>query len=579
MNLLSRTWTLRWQGRPAARAAPADAATALQIGQWAVDAAANELRRGAQTTHIEPKAMQVLLLLAAHGGEAVSRETLLATVWPGVVVGDEALTQSIIKLRKALGDNPRAPACIETIPKRGYRLIAPVVRGGMAAASDTPGAPATPADAQRAGHARAVGIGIGVALAVAAAVALLAARPQLPAAAADSDALDPAADERASIESVAVVPFESVGNGAPEYLARGVRSDLMTDLARLSGLRVIDGSTAGTGFRIEQVARYLVSGSVQRDGETLRVNVRLVDSRTHEQLWSLRLERPYGSLLAIQNEISRGLLAQLPRRLGTAERGELSRHSTQNINAYEHFLRAKALFLVRRPHENELARADYARAIAEDPQFARAYAGLAMTYAMDYRYGRRADRAAALARAEELVESARQIGPDNPEVWWALGFVRTQGRHHAQAIEALRQAIRLNPSYADAYALLSGIHTYSGDAARSIPLLRKALRLNPGGGHLYFLLLGRAYLFQSDLEQALINLREATRRNPADLETHVFLAASLVAAGDLAAAEREADEVRVAEPGFAMRAWLEAYPLTSDAYRQRLLQLTTAVLP
>ena len=164
-------------------------------------------------------------------------------------------------------------------------------------------------------------------------------------------------------------------------------------------------------------------------------------------------------------------------------------------------------------------------------------------------------------------------------MWWALGFVRAQGRHHEPAIEALRQAIRLNPSYADAYALLGGIYTYTGEAARSTPLLRKALRLNPGGGYLYFLLLGRAYLFQGDLEQALINLREAVRRNPADLETHVFLAASLVAAGDPPASEFEADEVRIGEPGFSMRAWLETYPLASSAYRQRLLQLTAAVLP
>ena len=383
MNLLSRVWTLRWQ-KPAARAAPADDVGApLRIGQWAVNAAANELRRGAQTTHIEPKAMEVLLLLAARSGEAVSRETLLAAVWPGVVVGDEALTQSIIKLRKALGDNPRVPGYIETIPKRGYRLIAPVMRSG--AAPGAPDAPDAAADVRRGKRARAAGIGTGVVLAAAAATAFLAWRPQLPAATgADIDALDPAAEERAGIESVAMVPFEIVGNGAPEYLARGVRSDLMTDLSRLSGLRVVDGGALG-GERIAQLARYLVSGSVQRDGDTLRVNVRLVDSRTHELLWSLRLERPYGNLLEIQNEISRGLVAQLPRRIGAAEREQRDRHNTNSVAAYEHFLRAKALFLVRRPHENELARADYARAIAEDPQFARAYAGLAMTYAMDYR--------------------------------------------------------------------------------------------------------------------------------------------------------------------------------------------------
>ena len=99
-----------------------------QIGEWWVDPAANELRRAGETVRIEPKAMEVLMLLAEHGDRVVSREELLKAVWPGVVVGDEALTQSIIKLRRALGDDPRAPSYIETIPKRGYRLIAPVVK-------------------------------------------------------------------------------------------------------------------------------------------------------------------------------------------------------------------------------------------------------------------------------------------------------------------------------------------------------------------------------------------------------------------------------------------------------------------
>src|SRR5687768_484814 len=112
-------------------------AARLQIGDWWADRTTNELGRGGETVRVEPKAMEVLMALAGRAGEVVSREALLDAVWPGVVVGDEALTQSIIKLRKALGDNPRAPAYIETISKRGYRLIAPV-GGAQAAAAPLP---------------------------------------------------------------------------------------------------------------------------------------------------------------------------------------------------------------------------------------------------------------------------------------------------------------------------------------------------------------------------------------------------------------------------------------------------------
>ena len=98
----------------------------LRIGEWWADRSTNELSHGGETRRIEPKAMEVLMALAGSAGQVVTREQLLSTLWPGVVVGDEALTQSIIKLRRALGDNPRSPSYIETISKRGYRLIAPV---------------------------------------------------------------------------------------------------------------------------------------------------------------------------------------------------------------------------------------------------------------------------------------------------------------------------------------------------------------------------------------------------------------------------------------------------------------------
>jgi DNA-binding winged helix-turn-helix (wHTH) protein/TolB-like protein/Tfp pilus assembly protein PilF len=578
----------------------------LLIGEWWVDRSAAELRRGKETARIEPKAMEVLLALAARAGAVVSREALLESVWPGAVVGDEALTQAIIKLRKALGDHPRAPTYIETIPKRGYRLIAPVTRsdfapptaGVVAAPALEPGSlpshapvpasmsgPATaPSRAPVGAHTRAyrkpavAAVVLAVALVVG--IRMVQTGPQpVPPALGEADAFDPAAEDRAGIVTVTVLPFVTIGGGAEQdYLAHGIASDLMTDLSRLPGVRVIDLGGDASQARLARAVRFVVSGSVQRDAAMLRINVRLADARTHEQLWSQRMERPNGDLLTIQNEIGRGLVAQLPGRISRAGREQLAKHYTSNPAAYDDFLRAKALFLVRRPQENDQARVYYAKALEEDPQFARAYAGLAMTFAMEGRYRRPADAAAALERAERLAESARQIDPDLPEVYWALGFIEVQSRRYEQAIAALLTAIALNYSYADAYALLGGIYTYTGQAARSVPLLRTALRLNPDGGHLYFLLLGRAYLFENDLEQALINLREAAQRDPEDIETHIYLAATLVAAGDPSAAKLEADEVHSHEPGFSMAAWLNGYPLNPGPYRQRLLQLASGVL-
>ena len=118
---------------PAARPG-SPTAPLLSIGDWQIDPDANELLRDGRAVRVEPKVMQVLLRLADRPGGVVTREELLDGVWPGVVVGDEALTQTIIKLRRALGDDPRRPTYVETIAKRGYRLIAPTRRGDEASA-------------------------------------------------------------------------------------------------------------------------------------------------------------------------------------------------------------------------------------------------------------------------------------------------------------------------------------------------------------------------------------------------------------------------------------------------------------
>lgn len=516
----------------------------LRIGEWSADRATNELRRGRERLRIEPKAMEVLMALARRPGEVVSREALLSELWPGVVVGDEALTQSIIKLRRAFGDQPKNPAYIETIAKRGYRLIAPVAE-----------APARSADRRayrRAGAAVA-------ALAVLLVAALFWKPAPRPAEAPDREPL-----------GVAVLPFEALGPGHEhDYLARGIGSDLMTDLSRLPGLQLITPPAGKPG----QAARYLVSGSVQRDAANLRINVRLIDARTGAQLWTQRFERPFGDLFAIQNDISRSVLEQLPARIGEAERQRLAKRYTFSTEAYDYFLRGQALFLVRRTSDNQQARALFAKALELDPKFARAYAALAMTYAMDYRYQGSPEASAPLERARSLALTAEGIDPGIPEVHWALGFVQAQGRHHEQALQHLQKAIELNRSYADAYAFMGGIHTYLGQPARSIALLRTAQHLNPDGGQLYFLLLGRAYLFEHDVEQALLNLRQAHVRNPENLETRLFLAAALVAQGELGEAQWEAEQIRALEPGFSVAGWLATYPLRSAPHQQELARL------
>jgi DNA-binding winged helix-turn-helix (wHTH) protein/TolB-like protein/Tfp pilus assembly protein PilF len=551
-------------------------ASGLQIGDWWADPAANELRRADEAVRIEPKAMQVLMALADRRGRVVSRDELLAEVWPDVIVGDEALTQSIIKLRRALRDRPRAPAYIETISKRGYRLIAPVgIRHPAPDMGKLEGRTPPPPPGVHARHRVRYGVAaVGIVLAtIVAAVYLGPPKHALPALAeVESETLDAGDSRHANLTTVTVLPFEPLGPDY-DYLARGISSDLTTDLSRLPGLRLISAVTGTPGVRAPPGVRYVISGSVQREPGTLRINVRLTDARENQNVWSERFERPAGELFAVQDEIVRNLAERLSGQMLEAERQRIAKRYTRSPEAYDYFLRGQAQFLVRSSDANERARALYRKALDLDPNFARAYAGLAMTYAMDYRLRESSGPSPALVRAFELAETARQIDPNIPEVYWALGFVHAQGRRHQQAIEALAKAIELNPSYADAYALMGGLYTYVGQPAKTIPLLRTAMRLNPDSGYLYFLLLGRAYLFEGDVEQALINLREAVTRNPGDLETRIYAAAAMEAAGDHRGAEQEADEIRSLQSVFVTDRWLATYPLASTPHEEQLRRL------
>ncbi|HEY1287446.1 MAG TPA: winged helix-turn-helix domain-containing protein [Burkholderiales bacterium] len=532
----------------------------LRVGDWAVEPPLNQLSAAGRTVKLEPKAMAVLVYLAQRRGEVVSRDALLAAVWPGVVVSDDAVTQVIIKLRKALGDATESPAYIQTISKRGYRLVAPV------------GPPQAAAGRKAKRWIPWLAAG-GLAAAILAGGTLWWNQDR-PASVATLEL----EATRAAQPTVKIRPFEALGDD-PEaaLLARGLTADLATDLSKVEGLSVIGAGSAGDaqspGAQSESAAvRYVVSGSVQRVDDRVRLNVRLSDAQTGKQLWSERFDRALNGFFAVQEELGPKILQILPAKVSEAELRRMAQRDTGNLEAYKYFQRGQAALLVRQKAENETARDMFRRAIALDASFARAHAALALTYAADYRNQWVSDGAAALERAFDLARTAREINPDIRETYWVLGFVHLERREHAQALRYLETAVELYPSFADAYALMAGIKTYVGRPSEALPLLRTALRLNPEGSSLYFLILGRTYFALGDAEQARLNLEHALKRNPVNLEANVYMAALQVAAGDKAAAAWKADEIRALQPGFTTRAWMETQPLTDPAQKTRLVQ-------
>jgi DNA-binding winged helix-turn-helix (wHTH) protein/TolB-like protein len=526
----------------------------MRVGDWSVDAGLNELRQAGKVVRLEPKVMEVLIFLAAHPGEVVSREALLAAVWPGVIVGDDALTQAVIKLRKALGDTPKQPGYILTIPKRGYKLLAPV-ESAPSQDSVTPRVSSVVWRPYRSYMALTVLL---LVLIVTGLWALFAPPHK---------AISYATKTTSSEVGLVIVPFQ-VLESTPKSLclATGLTSELKSDLSRLSVLRVY----TSTGTTASPDVHYRIDGIVQHDNGRVRVQVHLIDTRTGQELWSEQFDRPLRDLLDLQSELSKRLMNELPLKLSEAERNRAAHPYTRSVEAYELFLRGQSALLARGRLENEMARDFYLQAIQADPDFARAYAGLALTYAADYRHQWVRDGKEALVHAMKMAESARQIDPDIPEIYWALGFVHAQHREYQVALSQLSKAVQLNPSYADAYALMGGIETYLGRPEKSVTLLRTAQRLNPEAGYLYYLLLGRAYFFLNDFEQARINLSEALARNEADLEAHVYLAAVKASQHDADGAAWEVDEIRTLQPDFQLATWLQTYPLSDQALQLHL---------
>jgi DNA-binding winged helix-turn-helix (wHTH) protein/TolB-like protein/Tfp pilus assembly protein PilF len=549
----------------------------LRVGSWTVEPPLNRLSAEGKAVKLEPKAMALLCYLAQRPGQVVSREALLSAIWPGVVVGDDSLTQAVIKLRRALGDAAESPAYIQTIAKGGYRLVASVETCEPAAAA-RPDPPLQPGTGRNKWRLAAVALTAVLAVTLIGVWRANDVVAPLPAAIAAASA----ESSRAAQTTIRIAPLIALGEDAPaRLLAQGMTADLITHLSKVFGLSVVaDTVTArepDTPVASGSPVQYVVSGSVQRLGEQLRLHVHLADAPTGKQLWSERYDRSASSLFELQDEIVPKLLQILPAKVSEAELKRVAQHHTRNLTAYEFYQRGQMALLARRHEENQQARELFRHAIELDPSFALAYAALAQTYAADHRNQWTQDRPAALERAFELARSAHKLNPDVRETYWVLAFVHFERGQPKQALAYLETALKLYPSFADAYAFMGGIHAYLGQPAQSLSLVRTAIRLNPDAGYLYYLIMGRAYFGLGDMDQARINLERAIMRNPENLEARVYAAAVEVSAGNRTEAEWQAEEIRTLQPDFAARTWLSTHPLRDAKTQVRLADMLARV--
>ena len=428
----------------------------VRFGSFEADLAAGELRREGRLVRLQDQPFRLLTLLLEHPGEIVTREEVRAALWPdGSFVDFEyGVNTAIKKVRYALDDSADNPRFIQTLPRKGYRFIAPVAPEPAAPErspirlrnGDKPVLRALELPPQMAGR---VGEPVRVGrrwvlaglIAVMIVVALTIGWWRL-------------GTQNAPI-SIAVLPLINLSQDPnSDYFSDGLTGEIIRNLSIIDGLAVRSQTSSfvfkGKPRNIHEAGRqlnaeYIVEGSVFRSDGQLRIDAQLIRVRDDFLLWSRRYDRELTNVFVIQDEISRGIVNSLRLKLGRGRR----RYET-STEAYDLYLRARAFetqsYSSGRNHNVEL----YEQAIARDPSFAPAYAGLGAAYA--YRTGEERinwsapDRAEEMSRMHTVVAKALQLDPLLPEAHAALGMMQAREGQWEQSEKAFRRAIEIDPN-------------------------------------------------------------------------------------------------------------------------------------
>jgi TolB-like protein/DNA-binding winged helix-turn-helix (wHTH) protein/Tfp pilus assembly protein PilF len=481
-------------------------AQGFSIGDRVIKPREGTIAHAEGEVHVEPKVMDVLICLAEHGGEVVSRKQLIDTVWGHSFGADEALTRSISSLRQYLNEDRRNPQYIGTVPKRGYRLLAPVSalddsppQPGDSTETAVPEAaePASPVARAPHGLRRWVPAALAV-VALAAAIVLWSQRPAVDA--------PPKA-------SVAVLPFVNMSpDEDAEYFSDGLTEELITALSKVNDLSVVARTSAfyfkGKSEDVRVIGKKLnvgavLEGSVRRDGDNLRVTAQLVDVADGYHLWSERYDRKLEDVFKIQDDISRSVAGALKVALGAGKRTAPTGPPTRDLEAYELYLKGRH-FLVGTAPEMQQGLEYLERAVAKAPDFALAYAAIAESYTLQA-YLTAAERPAALPKARAAIARALEIDGDLAEA-------------HAVA------------------ALISFFFDWDWDGAAKA--LKRAVELDPGHSDHH-----RRYSYvlyaRGRLDEAIAEARKAQQRDPMSTSATHWLAITNWAAGNYEAAARE----------------------------------------
>ena len=437
-----------------------------------------------------------MLHLAEHSGQLVTRDELLSEVWAGRSVTLDSITQCLMEIRTALGDADHTK--IKTLPRRGYLF-------DLAVTTDDAGIEA-PSSVGAAGSEK---TGIALALAGIALALVLAIVVWL------SDLVTAPDDQSEAEISIAVLPFANRSDRQEDrFFADGIHDDLLATMARISSIRVISRTSVSqyrdTSRRIPEIAEelgvnHILEGGVQRAGDQVRIVVQLIDARSDEHLWAETYDRELTAenLLVVQSEITRKIADSLEIQITDQEQVRIDSISTENIEAYDAYLRGRQLMATMDSENLALATQEFHTATQLDPLFALAWVGLADSSLLLMDRG--ANRPEEMRPVwEEAAKNALALDAELGEAWSTIARVYMYHERWSDVEVALQKAIDLSPNYARAYNLYAWYLSFQPMRIKDqTSLARQAVELDPNSSEY------RTGLAVAYRDQGLYTLAEA----------------------------------------------------------------------
>ena len=531
-----------------------------EFGPFRLDAGERLLLRDGHVVPLTPKLFDILLVLVQSRGHILEKEKVLKAVWQDTIVEEGNLTRNVSTLRKALGENPNEPQYIETIPWRGYRFIADVhevvngsddlvieehsrsriiieadeVTNGAVGLSGTREALESDAVTRLAARekkkwrVRTISAGAVVLIVgVGAAVSLwLSSKPN-------------ASVRNAAIKSIAVLPFKPISQEArDEYLELGMADTLITKLSSLKQVVVRPTSAVRkyTGLEQDPVAagkelkvEAVLDGSIQRLGDRLRVTVRLLSTKDGAALWTYKCDDYCTDIFGAQDSITERVAEALMVSLSGEEQKLVAKHYTENTKAYQLYLTGRYFWNKRTADGLKKGIQYFQQAIAEDPSYGLAYAGIAQSYIPLGRYGY-ISPAEACDKANAAASKALDIDDTLAEAHSALAVVKDWTWHWADADEEYHRAIELNPSYAPARQWYSEYLLDIGRREEAFEQIRLAQEIDPTSLVLNAWI-GFSYYYDRQYDRAIEHFQTVSELDPNFVTAHWFVGLSYAEKG------------------------------------------------